>query len=206
MYIFSLLPLSPLPPPPSHFPPDPSRRIVGSLCTQGLGGIAALGLCLTDASGGHQATLRGLRSAASATADLQIVSWSCFRFVDSTGAKLTSAAVTTWLTDSGIIACSCVGRGAIVARNGEMPAKRSCQHARTIRGAISYLSARLSVRLPTFRRLPRLFGEDANQEVGAHAGAGSELGGKLDWDAESVIEAFRTGQTAVAVVLSGMGV
>lgn len=125
--------------------------------------------------------------------------------VGEAGSKLTPTLVTTWLTDSGTVACSCVGRVAFVARHSQVPSDATCQHAKTFRGAISYLAARLGVALSTFRRVvPPLFGEAAG-EGGGGAELGPDVNEKLDWDAEGTIQAFRTGQTAVAVVLSGTG-
>jgi len=124
--------------------------------------------------------------------------------VDGAGAVLTPTVVTTWLSDNGTIVCSCVGRVALVARHGEVPADGTCQHAARFRGALSYLAARLGVSLSTIRRIvPRLFGEESGDPRGIPTASGS--GDSLDWDADGTIEAFRTGQTAVAVVLSGTG-
>ncbi|OSX80730.1 hypothetical protein BU14_0033s0074 [Porphyra umbilicalis] len=123
--------------------------------------------------------------------------------VDAGRSKLTPMVVTTWLTESGTVACSCVGRVAYVARHGKPPTDASCQHARTICGAIDPVSSRLGVSLSTFRRLmPRQFGNDGAERGGEKTAATSSDRAE-DWDAESPIKAFRTGQAAAAVVLSG---
>jgi len=123
--------------------------------------------------------------------------------VDAGRSKLTPKVVTTWLTESGTVECSCVGRVAYVARHGEPPTDASCRHARTFRGAIDHVSSRLGVSLSTFRRvMPRLFGDDGAERGGEKTAATSSDRAE-DWDAEGPIEAFRTGQTAGAVVLSG---
>jgi len=87
--------------------------------------------------------------------------------VDGAGSKLTPTVVTTSLADDGTIACSCVGRVALVARRGEVPADGTCQHAARFRGALSYVAARLGVPLSTIRRVVRrLFGEEASDMGG----------------------------------------
>ena len=94
--------------------------------------------------------------------------------VDAGRSKLTPKVVTTWLTESGTVACSCVGRVAYVARHGEPPTDASCQHARTFRGAIDHVSSRLGVSLSTFRRvMPRLFGDDGAERGGEKTAATS---------------------------------
>jgi len=126
--------------------------------------------------------------------------------VDGSGAKLTPTVVTTWLTDSGKVSCSCVGRVAFVARHGEVPVDGVRQHARTFRGAIDYVSSRLCVPLSTFRRVvPALFSAESADDVVALRVAATASDTKLDWDADGPIESFRTGQTAVAVFLLGIG-
>eukprot|EP00170_Pyropia_yezoensis_P002059 contig_8762_g2063 len=120
------------------------------------------------------------------------------------GGKVTPKAVTTWMTDAGTIACSCVRRVAFSARHGEAPVDETCQHAKTFRGASSYLAARLGVSLAVLRRtIPRIFEDDDCPEGAAKASNDADI--KPNWDAESIIETFRTGQTAAAVVLSGTG-
>jgi len=122
------------------------------------------------------------------------------------GNKLTPAVVATWLTDSGTVACSCQGRVRHVARHGMPPADGTSQHARRFRGAIDCVSSRLGVSLSIFPRVvPVLFGDESTDWVGASVGAATDKGFKLDWDAEGIIEAFRTGHTVVSVVLSGAG-
>jgi len=123
--------------------------------------------------------------------------------VDAGRSNLTPMVVTTWLTDSGTVACSCIGRVSCVAFHGEPPTDGTCQRVRTFRGAIEHVSSRLGVSLSTFRRvMPRLFGADGDQGGGETTAVTSSDGAE-DWDSEGPIEAFRTGQTAVAVVLSG---
>lgn len=120
------------------------------------------------------------------------------------GGKMMPTVVTTWLTDVGTIACSCVRRVAFSARQGRVSVDETCQHAMRFRGATSYLADRLGVSLATVRRVvPGLFGD----EYGAGAGnkKGDQVLKEADWDAEGILEAFRTGQTAVAVVLSDRG-
>eukprot|EP00170_Pyropia_yezoensis_P004892 contig_19949_g4906 len=118
------------------------------------------------------------------------------------GGKMIPTVVTNWLTDAGAIACSCVRRVAFSARHGQAPVDETCQHAKTFRGATSYLAARLGVSLAAFRRvIPGLFGDEDG------AGGGNKTGDEAFsyWDSEGIVEAFRSGQTVVAVVLSGTG-
>lgn len=78
-----------------------------------------------------------------------------------------------------------------------------CIHARTLRRAIRWLCKRMKVPVSTFRaRVPTNFASESVRpsEYGTRSGAAVE-----DWDAEVPMEVFRTGQSAVAVVVSGLG-
>ncbi|KAK1859559.1 hypothetical protein I4F81_002154 [Pyropia yezoensis] len=80
-----------------------------------------------------------------------------------------------------------------------------CMHDSTSTETISWLCQRLEVSVGTFcRTVPAIYTEDAGAKVGAPVSGLSV--GEEDWESEGSIEIFRTGQSAVAVVMTGVDV
>lgn len=80
-----------------------------------------------------------------------------------------------------------------------------CMHDSTFTETISWLYQRLEVSVGTFcRTVPSIYTEDAGAKVGAPMSGLSVR--EEDWESEGSIEIFRTGQSAVAVAMTGVGV
>ena len=125
---------------------------------------------------------------------------------DASGRVLTPAIVTTWMDCSGAIRCSCLKRVAFVAGLRDSAGDANCQHGRTLRAALNTLCRRLGVTLDNFRRaVPVLFSGDEPLPAGSTLAASGKAEAADDWDSEGPMETFRTGQSAVAVVISGAG-
>lgn len=81
-----------------------------------------------------------------------------------------------------------------------------CEHARTFGRTISWLCRRLRVSAPRFRSVvPAIYAHDSGAAFSSSLPGGSASVAGEDWDAEGPLEVFRTGQSAVAVVISGLG-
>jgi len=94
---------------------------------------------------------------------------------------------------------------ALAGPTGVAVADANCAHARTFATTIQRLCRRLGVPVSDFRAaVPGVFGNSDAADGDASAGAvgGSGAG---DWDAEGPLEIFQTGQSVVAVVVSGLG-
>jgi len=125
---------------------------------------------------------------------------------DASGRVLTPAIVTTWMDCSGAIRCSCLQRVAFFAGLRDSAGDANFQHGRTPRAALNTLCRRLGVTLDSFRRaVPVLFSGDEPLPAGSTLVASSKAEAADDWDSEGPMETFRTGQSAVAVVISGKG-
>eukprot|EP00168_Porphyra_purpurea_P017968 TRINITY_DN6472_c0_g1_i1.p1 TRINITY_DN6472_c0_g1~~TRINITY_DN6472_c0_g1_i1.p1 ORF type:complete len:436 (-),score=52.38 TRINITY_DN6472_c0_g1_i1:29-1336(-) len=125
---------------------------------------------------------------------------------DASGRSLTPAIVTTWFDASGTIRCSCTKRVAFVARIRESVGDATCEHGRTLRAASITVCEQLGVPLAVFRKeAPGLVSGDAALAPGATPASVRCAEGPDDWDAEGPVQVFRTGQSAVAVVVTGTG-
>lgn len=82
----------------------------------------------------------------------------------------------------------------------------ACEHSRTFRRAVSWLCRRLGVSTARFRQVvPAIYAHDSGAAVHSLVSGASASAAGEDWDAEGPMEVFRTGQSAVAVVISGLG-
>lgn len=82
----------------------------------------------------------------------------------------------------------------------------SCDHARTFRRVVSWLCRRLGVSTARFRQVvPAIYAHDSGMAVPSSLPGAASSATEEDWDTEGPMEVFRTGQSAVAVVISGLG-
>jgi len=125
---------------------------------------------------------------------------------DASGRVLTPAIGTTWMDCSGAIRCSCLKRVAFVAGLRDSAGDANFQHGRTLRAALNTMCRRLGVTLDSFRRaVPMLFSGEELLPAGSTRAASGKAEAADDWDSEGPMETFRTGQSAVAVAISGTG-
>lgn len=114
--------------------------------------------------------------------------------------------VTTWLSDVGVVCCSCVGRTAHVGRLRSSSKDATCVHSKNFIQALHRLCSRMGVSSSSFRvQIPQVFnlgGAGAGAAGPASAAQAPETG---KWDVEGPIETFRAGQGVLAVVVSGLG-
>eukprot|EP00170_Pyropia_yezoensis_P000761 contig_3536_g763 len=122
---------------------------------------------------------------------------------DVNGRSLTPTIVTTWFDASGVVRCSCLKRVLYVARLRLNTGDAECEHGRKLRAAAIIICKQMGVPLATFRT------EAAGLVSGDHSSLARATqaltGDPDDWDAEGPMEVFRTGQTAVFVVVTGTG-
>lgn len=126
---------------------------------------------------------------------------------DGQGRSVTPSFASTWLNDSGVMCCSCVGRSLHIGRQRVTPGVDTpCTHSQALGAALGRLCRRMGVSPYTFRRqLPPTF---AGEDVGtAAAGPLSSSGVPVaeKWDEQGPVETFRAGQSTVAVVVPGLG-
>lgn len=115
---------------------------------------------------------------------------------------LTPLSATTWLSVDGTISCTCVGRTTHVGwLRGERD-HAACAHSSTFKDTITRLSHRMGISSAWFRRnIPQLFQSYEPSDVPSSI---STIPAE-NWASEGPVGNFRTGQSAVAVVLSGLG-
>lgn len=123
---------------------------------------------------------------------------------DVDGRSLTPTIVTTWFDASGVIRCSCVKRVAFSARLRLNVGDAECEHGRTLRAATITVCKQMGVPLATFRT--EAAGLVSNDPASMERTTKALTDEPEDWDAEGPMEVFRTGQSAVSVVVTGTGV
>jgi len=85
-------------------------------------------------------------------------------------------------------------------------ADADCAHARTLSSTIERLCRRLGVSDEHFRSVAATVFEQCDPaDAAVLGGRGGDVDVPEDWDAEGPLETFQTGQSVVAVVVSGLG-
>lgn len=103
-------------------------------------------------------------------------------------------------------------RHGLSARAGEQAtepfraADANCVHARFFAQSLDWLSSQLGVPVSKFRwSVPRIYSRASEAAMVKRPAGGVAQEAGEDWDAEGPIEVFRTARSAVAVVVSGVG-
>lgn len=124
---------------------------------------------------------------------------------DASGKSLTPLAATTWLGVDGNICCSCVGRTSHVAHLHGGKKDVDCAHSRMLAHTIFRLSRRLGTSPERFRL--GMSGDVVPDGDSAPSGPACSTVSSAaeEWDAEGPMEVFRSGQSAVSVVVTGLG-
>lgn len=103
--------------------------------------------------------------------------------------------VTTWLSDVGVVGCSCVERTSHVGRLRSSFNDATCIHSKNFVRAVTRLCSRLGVSSSNFRvQIPQAFNLGGARAGEAGVLSTAQASEVETWDVEGPIETFRAGQ------------